>query len=68
MKKESAAIDRLTSIQSEVSSHYLIKNSGKIVTIVPDLYVAWHAGKSSWKNIKYLNTRAYGLTFTFRYF
>jgi N-acetylmuramoyl-L-alanine amidase len=61
MKKETAALNRLTSIQSEVSSHYLIKNSGKIVTIVPDLYVAWHAGKSSWKNIKYLNKYSIGI-------
>ena len=52
MKKESEAINRLTNIQSKVSSHYLIKKSGEIITLVPDLYVAWHAGKSSWKNYK----------------
>ena len=52
MKKESAAIERLTNIQSEVSSHYLIKNNGEIIVMVPDLYVAWHAGKSSWKNFR----------------
>ena len=23
--------------------------------MVPDLYIAWHAGKSSWKNYKSLN-------------
>ena len=55
MKKESEAIERLTNLQSEVSSHYLIKNNGEIITIVPDLYVAWHAGSSSWKNFKSLN-------------
>ena len=52
MKKESEAINRLTNIQSEVSSHYLIKNNGEIVKMVPDLYIAWHAGESSWKNYK----------------
>jgi len=51
MKKESDAINRLTNIQSEVSSHYLIRNNGDIVILVPDLYIAWHAGKSSWKTI-----------------
>ena len=61
MKKESDAIDRLTNIQSEVSSHYLIKNNGNIVTLVPDLYIAWHAGKSSWKNYKFLNTSSIGI-------
>ena len=37
MKKELEAINRLTNIQSEVSSHYLIKNNGNILTLVPDL-------------------------------
>ncbi|MDB9983369.1 N-acetylmuramoyl-L-alanine amidase [Candidatus Pelagibacter sp.] len=61
MKKESDAINRLTDIQSEVSCHYLIKNNGKIIKIVPDLYVAWHAGKSSWKNNKSLNQNSIGI-------
>ena len=52
MKRELDAINKLTNIQSEVSSHYLIKKNGRIVTLVPDLYVSWHAGKSSWKNYK----------------
>ena len=61
MKKESAAINKLTNIQSEVSSHYVIKNSGEIVLLVPDLYIAWHAGKSSWKNYKSLNKNSIGI-------
>tara|TARA_B110000263_G_C15194600_1_gene457715 strand:+ start:267 stop:914 length:648 start_codon:yes stop_codon:yes gene_type:complete len=61
MKKESDAINRLTKIQSEVSSHYLIKNNGEIVTLVPDLYIAWHAGKSSWKNYNSLNKNSIGI-------
>jgi len=61
MKKETDAIKRLTDIQSEVSSHYLIKNNGEIVTLVPDLYIAWHAGKSSWKNYCSLNKNSIGI-------
>ncbi len=61
MEKESAAVKRLTNIQSEVSSHYLIKNSGEILTLVPDLYIAWHAGKSSWKNYVSLNENSIGI-------
>ena len=61
MRKESDAIDRLTKIQSEVSSHYLIKKNGVIVVMVPDLYVAWHAGKSSWKSFKSLNKNSIGI-------
>ena len=49
MKKENQAITQLTNIKSKVSSHYLIKNNGEILTLVPDLYVAWHAGVSSWR-------------------
>ena len=64
MKKESEAIDKLTNIQSEVSSHYLIKNDGSILTLVPDLYEAWHAGKSSWKNCKSLNQNSIGIEIT----
>ncbi len=61
MKSENGAIKRLTKIQSEVSCHYFIKNDGNIVSLVPDLYTAWHAGKSSWKNIKSLNKHSIGI-------
>ena len=61
MKKEAEAIKRLTDIKSGVSSHYLIKNNGEIVILVPDLYVAWHAGASSWKNFKSLNKYSIGI-------
>ena len=64
MKSESEALNRLTAIQSEVSCHYLIKNNGEIIRIVPDLYIAWHAGKSSWKNYKSLNQKSIGIEIT----
>ena len=61
MKSENDAIKRLTEIQSEVSSHYLIKYNGKILQLVPDLYVAWHAGKSMWGKNKLLNKSSIGI-------
>jgi len=64
MKSESDALKRLTDIQSEVSSHYLIKNNGEIIKLVPDLYIAWHAGKSLWKNYKSLNQNSIGIEIT----
>ena len=64
MKKESEAISRLTNIQSEVSSHYLIKKNGEIITMVPESYNAWHAGKSSWGNYKSLNKNSIGIEIT----
>ena len=50
MKKESNAIRRLCDIRSKVSAHYFIKKNGEIINFVPDLYEAWHAGISNWKN------------------
>ena len=61
MKKEIDAINRLTSFNSKVSSHYFIKKNGEILTLVPDLYVAWHAGFSSWKKYKNLNKNSIGI-------
>ena len=64
MKKESEAISRLTNIQSEVSCHYLIKRNGEIIAMVPETYIAWHAGKSSWRNCKSLNKNSIGIEIT----
>ena len=61
MKNEKDAIQRLTNIKSKVSSHYLIKNNGEIVIMVPELYEAWHAGASSWKKFKSLNKYSIGI-------
>ena len=61
MKTEKAAINRLTDIKSRVSAHYLIKQNGEIITLVPDLYTAWHAGKSVWKNYSSLNKDSIGI-------
>ena len=61
MKKESEAIKKLTNIKSKVSCHYFIKNNGEIIVMVPDLYEAWHAGASSWKNFKSLNKHSIGI-------
>ena len=61
MKNEKQAIRKLTDTNSKVSSHYLIKNNGEILTLVPDLYIAWHAGQSHWRNHKSLNYNSIGI-------
>ena len=61
MRKESEAIRRLCDLNSNVSSHYFIKNNGEILLMVPDLYQAWHAGVSNWKNFKLLNKYSIGI-------
>ena len=64
MRTENAAIKRLTDIKSEVSSHYFIKQTGQVITLVPDLYVAWHAGRSKWKKYESLNKNSIGIEIT----
>ena len=61
MKNELSAVNRLTDYKSKVSAHYFIKKNGKIINLVPDLYEAWHAGKSNWKNIQSLNRYSIGV-------
>ena len=61
MKNDKKAINRLTDIQSKVSSHYFIKNNGEVVTLVPELYTSWHAGISSWENFKSINKYSIGI-------
>ena len=61
MRSEVGAIKRLTNNNSGVSCHYFIKKNGKVIKIVPDLYIAWHAGVSSWKKDVSLNSNSIGI-------
>ena len=61
MSSESKAINRLTDVRSEVSCHYFIKKNGSIILMVPELYEAWHAGKSNWKKDKSVNKTSLGI-------
>ena len=61
MKNDKLAIKKLTSFNSNVSCHYYITSSGKLIQLVPDLYTAWHAGKSSWRSDKSLNYNSIGI-------
>ena len=61
MKNEKKSFTKLTNIRSKVSSHYFIRNNGEVVTLVPNSYVAWHAGVSRWKKYKSLNQFSIGI-------
>ena len=63
MKKESEAIKKLCHSKSKVSSNYFIQDNGKIICLVPELYKAWHAGRSNWKGITALNSYSVGISF-----
>ena len=61
MQSEIASIKRLLNVKSKVSCHYLINRKGKVLQMVYDNNIAWHAGKSRWKNFKNLNKNSIGI-------
>ena len=61
MQSEIDSIERLKNIKSRVSCHYLINRKGEIIQMVEDNKVAWHAGKSKWKNFENLNENSIGI-------
>ncbi len=56
-----AAEDWLCNPQSEVSSHYLVHEDGRIVQMVRERDRAWHAGKSYWHGETDLNSVSVGI-------
>ena len=61
MKNENKAIERLTNNKSKVSCHYFIRENGETLLMVPENYIAWHAGKSKWKDYSSLNNFSIGI-------
>jgi N-acetylmuramoyl-L-alanine amidase len=61
MQSKIASIIRLLNPKYKVSCHYLIDRSGKILKMVNDNKVAWHAGKSKWNNFINLNKNSIGI-------
>ena len=61
MQSEIETVKRLKNIRSRVSCHYLINRKGLITQMVMDNQVAWHAGKSKWKNFNNLNENSIGI-------
>ena len=61
MQSEIESIKRLKNPKHKVSSHYLINRKGKVIQMVKDKNIAWHAGKSGWKKFKNLNRNSIGI-------
>ena len=61
MQSEIESIKRLKNPKYKVSCHYLINRKGKIIQLVKDKNIAWHAGKSKWKKITDLNKDSIGI-------
>ncbi len=61
MQSKIVSIKRLVNPRFKVSCHYLIDRKGLIFRMVEDNKVAWHAGKSKWKNFVNLNKCSIGI-------
>ena len=56
-----SALDRLTSPEAKVSSHYLVDEDGTIYRLVDESNRAWHAGKSRWRGVGDVNSASVGI-------
>jgi N-acetylmuramoyl-L-alanine amidase len=61
MQSEIESIYRLKDPKFKVSSHYLINRKGEVTQMVLDHKIAWHAGKSRWKQFSNLNKYSIGI-------
>ena len=61
MQSEIESIKRLRNKKSKVSCHYFISRKGAVLQLVKDNRVAWHAGRSKWKNFTNLNKNSIGI-------
>ncbi len=61
MQTGEAALERLCSAESKVSSHYVVFEDGRIVQCVPEERRAWHAGVSYWAGETDINACSIGI-------
>ena len=61
MEDGQSAEDWLCNPASEVSSHYVVHEDGRIVQLVAERDRAWHAGKSCWSGIADINSHSVGI-------
>ena len=61
MRTGEAAIDRLRDPVSQVSSHYVVEEDGRVFRLVPEALRAAHAGVSFWQGRSMLNDSSIGI-------
>lgn len=61
MTSGQGAEDWLCTDESQVSSHYLVHEDGRVVQMVRESDRAWHAGKSFWAGERDLNSVSIGI-------
>lgn len=61
MQTAAAAIERLTTPEGGVSSHYVVNEDGVVLRLVDEGKRAWHAGLSYWRGITDVNSASIGI-------
>ncbi|WP_428545628.1 N-acetylmuramoyl-L-alanine amidase [Profundibacter sp.] len=61
MDSATAALERLSAPEAEVSAHYLISETGEVFSLVPEEKRAWHAGAGQWGAVTDVNSRSIGI-------
>jgi N-acetylmuramoyl-L-alanine amidase len=61
MTDAEVAIRRLTIAGTEVSTHYVVREDGRIIQCVPESLRAWHAGASTWGTETDVNSCSIGI-------
>lgn len=56
-----SALAWMSDQKSKVSCHWAIDRKGTIYKVVPESFVAWHAGRSRWKGVDRLNQLSIGI-------
>lgn len=64
MPDAEGAVRHLCAPASEVSSHYVVLEDGRIIQCVPESRRAWHAGQSSWAGETDINSCSIGIEIT----
>lgn len=57
----SESINWMANPDADASAHIVIAKDGSITQMVPFNVVAWHAGESEWKGVKFLNGHSIGI-------
>jgi N-acetylmuramoyl-L-alanine amidase len=61
MTSAAAAVSLLRDPNAEVSSHYVVYETGGIAQLVPEVRRAWHAGVSCWRGERDMNSASIGI-------
>ncbi|MEM7471557.1 MAG: N-acetylmuramoyl-L-alanine amidase [Pseudomonadota bacterium] len=61
MRSADAACRTLCNPDTEVSSHYLIAEDGRVMSLVAEKMRAWHAGAGRWGDVSDVNSHSIGI-------